>query len=128
MNSSSAREPPQLIVVLDAPQPVVKVPLGEYDTCQVSLKQGQTEAYQTGPQRLGSLTVRTNALSPAVLLAGGPLTNVVTVANRGASFELVYQLQGMGGETYQLKGERKQPEFAVYHAGKKIGSGKFEFG
>jgi len=59
---------------------------------------------------------------------GGPLTNSVAVNRHGRALDLGYQLLGVGGETYQLLGARRQPEFAAYRAGKQVASGKFEFG
>ena len=69
-----------------------------------------------------------SAASPAVLKVGGPLTNSVAANRHGRSLNLSYQLLGAGGETYQLLGARRQPEFAAYRADKKIASAKFEFG
>jgi hypothetical protein len=68
--------------------------------------------------------------TPAVLDAGGPLTNSVTASRHGQDLRLDYRLVGAGGETYQLvKQDRSQPpEFAIYRGDKRIASGKFEFG
>ena len=65
---------------------------------------------------------------PAMLAVGGPLTNSVAVNRQGRALNLSYQLLGAGGEASQLLGARRQPEFAAYRAGKKVASGKFEFG
>ncbi len=118
-------------VVLDAPAPVVKIPVGSYGQCQVQLKQGEAEAYRESARFSSSPTERVtqvNAANPAVLKVGGPLTNSVAVNRHGRSLNLSYQLVGAGGEAYQLLGARRQPEFAAYRADKKIASGKFEFG
>ena len=119
-------------VVLDDPAPAVKAPVGSYSQCQVQLKQGGAEAYRETGVRFGGLSTDkvtvVNATHPAILTVGGPLTNSVTVNRHGRSLNLGYQLLGAGGETYQLLGARRQPEFAAYRADKKIASGKFEFG
>jgi len=117
--------------VLDQPEAVVKVPVGTYRQCQVQLAQGGTEAfressrYGASPEDKGTTVTATK---PAVLTVGGPLTNSVTVNRSGRSLNLGYELLGAGGETYQLLGARLRPEFAAYRAGKKVASGKFEFG
>jgi len=118
-------------VVMDQPEPVVKVPVGSYGPCQVQLKQGRSEAFReaarfAGLQSGNATTVSAN--KPAVLVVGGPLTNSVAVGRHGRALNLSYRLLGAGGESYQMLGARQQPEFAAYRAGKKIASGKFEFG
>jgi hypothetical protein len=118
-------------VVMDAPEPVVKVPVGSYGQCQVQLKQGSGEAYR-GVARLvtphAADATKITATKSAILAVGGPLTNSVGVSRHGRALNLSYQLVGAGGEAYQLLGARQQPEFAAYRDGKKIASGKFEFG
>jgi len=117
--------------VLDQPAAVVKVPVGTYGPCQVQLAQGGAEAFR-GSSRSGASQedkgTTVTATKPAVLTVGGPLTNSVTVSRSGRSLNLGYELLGAGGETYQLLGARRQPEFAAYRAGKQVASGKFEFG
>jgi hypothetical protein len=118
-------------VVLDQPEPVVKVPVGSYRGCQVQLGKGGVEAYREADRSRGSgnekgITIATG--KPALLAVGGPLTNTVAANRRGRVLNLSYELVGMGGENYQLLGARRQPEFVAYRAGKKIASGKFEFG
>jgi hypothetical protein len=65
----------------------------------------------------------------AVLTAGGPLTNSVSINRQGRKLSLNYQLVGAGG-AYQMVGQDRShpPEFAVYQGDKKVSSGKFEFG
>jgi hypothetical protein len=117
--------------VLDQPEPAVKVPVGSYHQVQVQLAQGGVEAYRESSRYGGSYGnngTTITATKPAVLTVGGPLTNSVTVNRHGRALNLNYQLLGAGGETYQLLGARRQPEFAAYRGDKKIASGKFEFG
>jgi len=117
--------------VLDKPEQVVKVPVGTYSQCQVQLAQGGAEAYRESSRYGGSpgdKGTTVTATKPTVLTVGGPLTNSVAVNRHGRALDLGYQLLGVGGETYQLLGARRQPEFAAYRAGKQVASGKFEFG
>lgn len=118
------------LVVLDQPRSVVKVPVGTYAPAKVWLKQGATEAYNEVrfPSSASRIAITTN--KPANLALGGPLTNSVSVSRHGKSLNLAYQLVGVGGASYQLANQdrSKPPEFTVHHAGKKVGSGNFEFG
>ncbi len=76
---------------------------------------------------MASITV--DEKKPAVLTAGGPLTNSVAVSRRGKYLALNYQLLGAGGPYQFVNQDRSHPpEFAVYHGDKKVASGKFEFG
>lgn len=116
------------LVVLDQPEATVKVPVGRYKAAKVWVKRGDTEANLDGQfQAVGRITVAEKA--PAVLLAGGPLTNSVDVIRRGKYLALNYRLTGVGGG-YQLVNQDRShpPEFTVYQGDKKIASGKFEFG
>jgi len=118
---------PSLTVVLDAPGVLEKAPRGVYHF-GLTLKQGGVEAHRqvygvaTNPQ------IIVGGADPVVLAAGGPLTNTVTVDRSGKNLRLSYQLVGAGGQSYELQGQRKEPEFAVFRAGKKIDSGRFQFG
>jgi hypothetical protein len=117
------------MVVIDHPEATIKVPLGSYKEAKVCLRRGDVDAYldgRSGPVA-GRLTVSENA--PAVLMAGGPLTNSVSVSRRGRNLSLNYQLVGVGG-AYQLVNQDRShpPEFTVHEGDKKIAAGKFEFG
>ncbi len=117
--------------VVDAPGAVVKVPVGSYGQCQVQLEQGGVQAYRELPGFTPSPSANAlvvSATNRPTLNAGGHLTNSVGVTRRGKSLNFNYRLIGAAGETYRLQGVRRQPEFAVYQAGNKIASGKFEFG
>ncbi len=116
-------------VVLDNPGPTVKVPVGSYGSAKVYLQKGPGEAYldvrmQPVPQRI---SVKEKA--PAVLTAGGPLTNSVSVMKRGRNLMLIYQLDGLGGHYQMVNQDRAHPpEFMVFAGGRKIASGKFQYG
>ncbi|MGA2866625.1 MAG: hypothetical protein ABSF95_19290 [Verrucomicrobiota bacterium] len=121
-----------LTVILDAPEPVVMIPVGSYTNGDVSLKHGETEASRLsdrfGLPPISPCAPTIKAGGEAVLNAGGPLTNTVLVKRRGNSLVLDYRLLGAGGEVYEARGPHTDPGFAVYRAGKKIYCGKFEPG
>jgi hypothetical protein len=122
---------PKFTVVLDAPAAVVKIPVGSYGPGRVQLEQGGAQAHREPERYNPSASANTTVVSAsraALLTAGGPLTNLVTVNRHGRTLNLGYRLVGADGESYQLVGARRQPEFVAYRGGKKIGSGKFEFG
>ncbi len=112
-------------VLLCTPAPSVNIPVGTYDYYQLTLKQGDTEAYLS---RSATGRIEIAAPKTATLTAGGPLTNSVTVTRRGQLLTLNYQLTGGAGLDYSLTGPRKEPEFAVYRGDKKLADGKFAFG
>ena len=118
------------LVILDQPPATVRVPVGSYGEPKVQLQKGEALAYlqERYPSARQRLTVGDK--QPAVLTVGGPLTNFVTVTRRGASLYLSYELKGAAGRGYTLNTPAREhpPEFVVSQGGKKIGSGKFEFG
>jgi len=117
------------VVVLDQPAATVSVPLGRYKQAKVCLKKGGAEAYLDGRAQLAAGGVTVTDQRPAVLAAGGPLTNLVSVSRRGRNLALNYELVGAGGEYQMVSQDRAHPpEFTIYQADKKIASGKFEFG
>lgn len=128
---ASAPAGPPLTVVLDQPAGVVKVPLGSYQY-QFTLGRGAAEATRLAGYGQAAEVLLVSATNAAVLRAGGPLTNSVTLGRRGRSLTLNYQLLGANGELYALPGERKEPEFAIYRPGKdgdkKLATGQFQFG
>ncbi len=117
------------MVVLDKPEPVVKVPVGSYGPISVWLKKGGVEATLDARAEASVARITVNDKRPEVLTVGGPLTNSVSISRRGKNLALNYQLVGAGG-AYQLANQDRShpPEFAVYHGDKKVASGKFEFG
>jgi len=117
------------LVVLDKPEPVVKVPVGSYGPVKVWLKKGGVEATLDARTEAAAGRITVNDKRPAVLTVGGPLTNSVSISRRGKNLALNYQLVGAGG-AYQLVNQDRShpPEFTVYQGDKKVASGKFEFG
>jgi hypothetical protein len=118
------------LVVLDEPASTVKVPVGSYAQPKILLAQGGIEAFfnSNEPNSVSRISVSDKA--PAVLDAGGPLTNSVIAIREGQDLRLDYKLIGADGATYQLvkRDTSKPPEFAVFKGDRKIASGKFEFG
>jgi len=118
--------------VLDQPAGTVRVPNGSYTQPFVQLEQNGIQAIwdanSSSSARQASIVV--NALTSTTLDIGGPLTNSVAVSRHGSDLRLDYRLLGAGGQRYQLASLDRShpPEFAIYHAGKKIGAGNFEFG
>ncbi len=108
------------------------IPVGSYTNGDISLKHGETEASRLsdrfGQAPISPCAPTIRAGGEAVLNAGGPLTNTVLVKRRGNSLVLDYHLLGAGGEVYEARGPHTDSGFAVYRAGKKIYSGKFEPG
>lgn len=103
----------------------VKVPQGVYTVRAVRLKKGAAEAF-----RLPAEPRLINATTPTTLVLGGPLTNSVTLTRQGRRLNMNYQLVGADGGSYRLaqQDRSRPPEFVVYRGGKKVASGKFEFG
>ncbi|MCX6925553.1 MAG: hypothetical protein NT154_20445, partial [Verrucomicrobia bacterium] len=117
------------LVVIDKPGSVVKVPVGSYGQAKFSLKKGGVEAHLERATQFEAGRITVNDKRPAVLVAGGPLTNSVSISRQGKNLLLNYQVLGAGG-VYQLDNQDRShpPEFTVYQGDKKIASGKFEFG
>jgi hypothetical protein len=111
--------------VLWEPRGTLKVPQGMYTVSAVWLKKGAAEAF-----RLPAEPLLINATIPTTLVLGGPLTNSVTLSRQGRKLNMNYQLVGADGGSYRIaqQDRTKPPEFAVYHGGKKVLSGRFEFG
>jgi hypothetical protein len=111
--------------VLDAPQGVMRVPIGTYNQQQIYLKEGGGEAVLETP---GWLTVEDGKRVP--VKAGGPLTNSVAVRQQGRLLVLDYSLVGADGSRYRLlrQDRTKPPRFTIYGGGKELDSGQFEFG
>jgi hypothetical protein len=112
-------------VLLHDPPGTVKVPQGVYTASAVWLKKGPVEAFRL-PGELHVL----NALTNTGLVLGGPLTNSVALERSGRKLLMNYRLQGADGEFYRLAQQDRStpPEFTVYHGGKKVLSGQFQFG
>jgi hypothetical protein len=120
----------QWTVVLDEPSGLCRVPEGIYSRGSVCLAKDGATACRDSSAVAGALRLEVSAGQSAVLAAGGPLTNRVSVNRRGRLLVFNYQLAGAEGATYRLRREDRSrpPEFAVYQGAKEIATGKFEFG
>ena len=123
---------PPLAVILDTPGPVAMLPVGSYTNGRVRLKHGEVEASRLADRFGRAPTVPCapviKSAGEAVLTIGGPLTNTVQVRRRGNFLVLDYRLLGAGGEVFEARGPHTDPAFAVYRAGKKVYSARFEPG
>jgi hypothetical protein len=112
-------------VLLHDPPGIVKVPQGVYTISSVWLKKGPIEAFRLpgGPHVV-------NALTNTRLVLGGPLTNCVALERSGRKLLMNYRLQGADGQFYRLAQQDRPtpPEFTVYHGGRKVLTGQFQFG
>jgi hypothetical protein len=119
-------------VVLDAPAGIVKAPQGTYLNPAVHVRKDDAEARLDSAgnsSQAGLRAVVVQADTPALVTAGGPLTNSVMIQRRGQSLVLHYRLLGAGGETYRPTSRDGQPpRFAIYRGDRLLESGAFEFG
>jgi hypothetical protein len=111
--------------VLDRPTASTRIPLGTYKVSEVWVKKDTTEAVQSSPRQ-----VTVTEKSPALLVAGGPLTNSVTANRRGKRLVLSYQLIGADGGPYRLQKDDQQtpPQVSIQANGRQVASGKFAYG
>ncbi len=118
---------PPFTVVLDAPEPTVKIPVGSYAGYHVYLKENQTVAFRDYRERQRTTSI--SATNTSVLSVGGPLTNSVLVSSHGSTLSLDYQLRGADGLYTKVgSGRTNAPRFAIYQGGKQVSSGTFEYG
>ncbi len=119
------------LVVLDHPAASVQIPVGSYyNKPEIALEQKGAAAYCEQPRSQEGDRFSVDGKAPAVLNAGGPLTNSVTASRQGRDLVLDYTLVGVGGDAYTLATDdrTKPPSFAVYKGDKQLGSGDFEYG
>ncbi len=117
------------LVVLDWPEKTVKVPVGTYRLGKVCLQKDGAQAYLDSGTQGASGHITISERASAVLRAGAPLTNSVAISREGRKLSMNYRLVGAGG-TYQMLNQDRShpPEFTVYHGGKKVAAGRFQFG
>ena len=109
----------------EEPGKSIMLELGTYKISQLLLKSGLVHFPSGGGTRLGPIQVGPG--ESAVLKAGGPLEQRITVARKGQLLTMEYHLVGIAGEWYR-NDRRYPPAFAVYKGDKEITSGKFPFG
>ncbi len=112
-------------VILDKPQGAMKLPVGTYSLEEIWLRKGEVEVLRT---RAGKVTI--DDRRAATLVAGGPLTNAVSVNSQHYNLQLNYKLLGAGGGTYGFARPDYQhpPEFAVFLGTNRLAGGRFKFG
>jgi hypothetical protein len=117
-------------VVLDRPEPKIRIPVGTYHKYWVVLKEKDTVAFCHYRDWLNPRPVTITVSKPTTLAMGGPLTNWVAAASHDFTLAFDYELRGAGGR-YRLAGPVDQshpPELAIYQNGKQVGGGRFQYG
>jgi hypothetical protein len=116
---------PASTVVLDQPQGIVKLPVGNYSLAEIWLRKGEVEVGSFGA---GKISV--DGRRPASLVAGGPLTNSVAVKSQDHTLQLSYKMLGADGRGYKFpRADYKHPpEFAVFQGTNRLATGKFQYG
>ncbi len=103
----------------------IMLELGTYQVSELHLKGGFIHILSQGSTRLGPIQVKTG--EPAILKAGGPLEQHITVQRKNQLLTMDYQLIGAAGESYR-NNNRYPPTFTIYKGDKEVASGKFQFG
>jgi len=98
---------------------------GTYQVFHLQLKGGFIYNPYGDTSRLNPIQVGPG--EPAILKAGGPLEQHITVERKGQLLTMGYQLIGAAGESYR-NDRRYPPTFTIYKGDKVIASGKFQFG
>jgi hypothetical protein len=109
----------------DQPDKSIMLEPGTYQISQVQLKGGFTHYPYGSTTRLGPIQVGPG--EPAILKAGGPLEQRITVQRKGQLLTMDYRLIGIAGEWYR-NDRSYPPSFTIYKGDKEIDSGKFQFG
>lgn len=117
-------------VLLDKPEAAVRLPVGTYSEVEVCVQNGDVSAREAQNRVRKQDKIAINEKTPTTLTVGGPLTNSVLVTRRGSTLTLSYSLVGAGGQSYTktVEDRTKPPEFVAYNMGRKVASGKFEYG
>ena len=109
----------------DRPGKSIMLKTGTYQVFHVQLKGGFTYNPYGNTTQLGPIQIKHG--EPAILKAGGPLEQRITVKRKDQLLTMDYRLIGAAGESYR-NDRRYPPTFAVYKGDKEITSGKFQFG
>lgn len=113
------------VAVVDAPKELVRVPLGHYAMATVQVGTGSKFVYPKQPLRR---SIDISAAGAAELIAGGPLTNSISITRNDSILQLSYELVGAGGIQYNEWDRQTPPRFLVYKNGTQIDAGNFEYG
>jgi len=109
----------------DRPGKSIMLEPGTYQVLELHLKGGFAHYPYGDTTRLGPIQVGPG--EPAILNAGGPLEQRVTVQRKGQLLTMDYGLIGAAGEGYRFERVHR-PTFTIYKGDKEIASGKFQFG
>jgi len=109
----------------DRPGKSIMLEPGTYQVFHLQLKGGFIYNPYGNTTRLGPIQIKPG--EPAILKAGGPLEQRITVQRKGQLLTMDYHLIGAAGESY-LNDRRYPPTFAIFKGDKEITSGKFQFG
>jgi len=109
----------------DKPGKSIMLEPGTYQVFHLQLKGVFTYNPYGDTTRLGPIQVGPG--EPAILKAGGPLEQRITVQRKGQLLAMDYRLIGAAGESYR-NDRRYPPTFTIYKGDKEITSGKFQFG
>jgi hypothetical protein len=117
----------QCLVLLNPSDANAVIPEGDYhiDSCLLKYDPNLNGNPQfKADDRI--ITVRSGHTTS--LVVGTPLTNTITVNRHKNKLQLIYGLQGLGGEQYQFYNRKSRPSFGVYKGPIKIMSGLFGLG
>ena len=117
----------QCLVLLNPSDANAVVPEGDYhiDSCLLKYDPNLNGNPQfKADDRI--ITVRSGHTTS--LVVGTPLINTIAVNRHKNKLQLIYGLQGLGGEQYQFYNWKSRPSFDVYKGPIKIASGLFGFG
>lgn len=109
--------------IIDEPNGIIKIPVGEYSLFESHLKGGYI--------RLGTSInewIEVSEDKQAVLKVGAPLVQELELRRQGEGIEFNYKLLGLGGESYVSNQRDKPPSLTVYKGDKVIVSDNFRFG
>jgi hypothetical protein len=109
----------------DPPGKSIMLEPGTYQVFHLQLKGRFIHNLYGDTTRLGPIQVGPG--EPAILKAGGPLEQRITVQRKGQLLMMDYRLIGAAEEAYRNDG-RHPPFFTIYKGDKEIASGKFRFG
>jgi len=98
---------------------------GTYRVSELHLKSGFIYYPYRDTTRLGPIQLGPG--EPAILKAGGPLEQRITVQRKGQLLAMDYCLIGVAGEGYRFERVHR-PTFTIYKVDKEVASGKFQFG
>lgn len=117
----------QCLVLLNPSDANAVIPEGDYHIDSCLLKYDPN--LNGNPQfKADDRIITVRAGSTTSLAVGTPLTNTITVNRHKNKLQLVYGLQGLGGEQYQFYNWKSRPSFDVYKGPIKIASGLFGLG